>query len=127
MYDRRDDEKKIVEYSNPRMEATIKDWPTGNTRTTAIFKIEQHRTRGERATRVTINPKTGRPNAPKVLTYATHMRIVDGDDGRTYILELSQYGTLRVMQSNMQFQAEVIDPKDPRRERLLDLCAARKG
>src|SRR5260370_22097090 len=113
-----------MEYSNPRMKVAIPDWPTGNQKTTAFFEIEQHPKRGERATRVTINPKTGRPHAPKVLTYATRMRIVDGDDGRTYILVLSQYGSLSVMQSNMQFQAEEIDRNDPRRERLLDLCAA---
>jgi hypothetical protein len=65
-------------YSNPRIAATIENWPHGGKRVTAQFYIEEHPTRGQRAVRVT----TG---APKKLTFAKQMRIVDGDDGRTYI------------------------------------------
>ena len=63
------------------MTATFTDWPSGSHRTTATFAIERSG-RGERATRVTLHPITGRPSAPKRLTYATKARIVDGDDGK---------------------------------------------
>lgn len=108
-------------YSNPRMEAVITDWPIGNKRTTATFRIECDPKRGERGTRFTIDPKTGKPSATKKLTFARKARIVDGDDGRTYILELSTYRHISVMQGNMQFQAETLNADDPRYLSLLEL------
>lgn len=110
-----------ITYSNPRLEAVIQDWPIGNKRTTATFRVETHPTRGQRGTRFTIDPKTGRPSATKVLTYAAMVRIVDGDDGRTYLIERSIYGGVSVMQSNMQFQHEHISGEDPRCADLLAL------
>ena len=105
----------MTAYSNPRMEAVIENWPSGRHRTTATFRIETHPTRGQRGTRFTIGPRTGQPSAIKTLTYARQARIVDGDDGRTYIAELTMYGHINVMQSNMQFQAEdAIFPDNPR-------------
>jgi hypothetical protein len=69
-----------VIYSNPRLEAVIENWPLGrNKRGPAKFTIERHPQRGERAIRETT---TG---APKKMAYAKQMRIVDGDDGRTYV------------------------------------------
>jgi hypothetical protein len=101
-------------YSNPRLHAVINDWPYGRDHTTAIFTIERHPTRGERALRTTTDPKTGRPSKPKALTYARNARIVDCDDGRTYILELTPYGSIRVMKGDMQYQQEYISIGDPR-------------
>lgn len=66
-------------YSNPRKELTIKDWPWARAKTTAHFTVEVDPKRGERAVRVVIDPKTGRPAAAKKLTYAREMVIVDGD------------------------------------------------
>lgn len=101
-----------ITYSNPRMHAVIENWPSGSMRTTATFAIETHPTRGQRATRFTLRPKTGKPSATKVLTYASKVRIVDGDDGKTYILELSDnYGFITVMQGGMQFEHETIWPR----------------
>jgi hypothetical protein len=101
-----------MQYSNPRLFATIPDWPSGRHRTLAQFAIETHPTRGQRGTRSTKDPKTGRMSKPKTLTYARKARIVDGEDGHTYILEHT--GThLRVMQGNMQFEQETISPNDP--------------
>lgn len=109
-------------YTNPRTTATMTDWPSGQYRTTAHFRVEAHPKRGERGVRVTIDPKTGRPCKPKTLTYADKVRIVDGDDGKTYFLEQSRFSThLSVMQSNMQFQQELIDAEDPRYEALCAL------
>ncbi len=110
-------------YSNPRTHAVIENWPIGAKRTTATFAVEVVKGR-ERGTRFTIDPKTGRPSATKALTYADAVRIVDGDDGKTYIIELSRgYQMISVMQSNMKFQAEVVHHGDPRYAELLTLFA----
>ena len=103
-----------MKYSNPRMHAVIPDWPSGAKRVTATFKVETDVKRGQRATRTT-NGK------PKVLTYAKQVRIVDGDDGRTYILELTQYGHISVMKGDMRYQHEVIFDHDDRYGKVLML------
>lgn len=94
-------------YSNPRMSATIENWPHGAKRVTARFHIETDPKRGQRAVRVT----TG---APKKLTFARQMRIVDGDDGRTYIAELTMYGHITIMRGDMKYNEEVIHERDER-------------
>lgn len=102
-----------TKYSNPRLEAEIDNWPTGSYRTKAIFKIEQT-ARGERGTRVTFHPITGKPAAPKKLTYARKARIVDGDDGRTYIIELTSFGFISVRKGDMKFEHESIFEENPK-------------
>jgi hypothetical protein len=103
-------------YSNPRMIAVIPDWPSGSKRVTARFEIEQN-ARGERAIRTT----TG---APKKLTYAVKMRVVDGSDGRTYIAALTLYGSVSIMRGDMQFQQESIHSGHPQYAAALELFAA---
>lgn len=107
----------MTSYSNPRMEAVIADWPNGRLgRVTARFSIEQHATRGERAARVT----TGKP---VVLTYSAKQRIVDGDDGRTYIATLQ--GThIAIMKGDMKYQHEAVFRSDARYPALLRLFAS---
>jgi hypothetical protein len=101
-------------YSAPAMERRIDGWPFGRfQRCIAVFKIEQHPTRGERAVR-TITDAEGRSYAPKKLTFARLVRIVEGSDGRTYIAELTRSGFVSIMQSNMKFQEESIFERDPR-------------
>jgi hypothetical protein len=113
----------MTTYSNPRLEAVIDNWPSGARRTTATLRVETVPGRGQRGTRTTIDPRTGRASAPKLLTYSRAVRIVDGDDGRTYFVE--DDGThITVMQSNMQFQAEVVWPRDDRYPALLALFDA---
>jgi hypothetical protein len=103
-----------VIYSNPRLEAVIKDWPSGSIRVNAIFRIETHPTRGQRATRVTEDPRRG-TIGHKVLTFTRQSRIVDGDDGKTYILNLSGFGYISIMRGDMKFSAEdTIFPANPR-------------
>ena len=109
-----------MNYTNPRTELTVNDWPYGRLRTTAIFSIEQVKGK-ERAVRSTINPKTGRANKPKKTTYSLKARIVDGSDGRTYIAELTNYGAVSIMQSNLQYQHEYISDNDSRYADLLEL------
>ena len=104
-----------MEYSNPRKSATFTDWPWGSKlRTTATFEIECTPGKGERAVRVTIDPKTGKATAPKKLTYSIRQLIVDGDDGKTYIICKTMYGHISVHQSNMQFSQEAVFENDPR-------------
>jgi hypothetical protein len=103
-------------YSNPRLQATIENWPSGSKRVTAHFSIEQKPGKGERAVRVT----TGNP---KTLTFAKLARIVDGSDGKTYIAELTTFGHISIMQSNMQFQHETIFERDPRYAAIFELFA----
>jgi hypothetical protein len=102
-------------YSNPRMHAEIDNWPMGGqSRGTATFTVEAKPGRGERATRTTRRDRDGRVGTAKVLTFARKMRIVDGDDGRTYVITLTMYGHITVFQSNMQYNEEVIHENDSR-------------
>jgi hypothetical protein len=116
----------MLQYSNPRQDCTITDWPYGQYRTTARFYIDRDAKRGERGVRTTIDPKTGRVSKPKTLTYAAQACIVDGSDGKIYILELAKgYTHFSIMQSNMQFQQEAIFEGDERFEKLGALLRAR--
>lgn len=103
-----------MKYSNPRMSAIIENWPSGSKRVTARFEVEQDPKKGERAVRTT-------DGAPKKLTYALKTRIVDGDDGRTYIAELTMYGTVSIMKGDMKFQHEHVHDEDPRYAEVLKL------
>lgn len=104
-----------LKYSNPRMTATIQDWPSGSKRITAKFEIEQT-PKGERAVRTT-------DGAPKKLTFAKMMRIVDGSDGRTYIAGYTIYGFISIMRGDMKFQEETIHQTNPRYTEVLELFA----
>lgn len=109
-------------YGNPRTSAVVPDWPSGAHRTVATFRIESHPIRGERATRTTVDPRTGRDSAAKALTYARRMRIVDGDDGRTYIVaDNVGYGHLTVWRGDMKYNEEVVYANDPRHAAMLAL------
>lgn len=99
---------ELLIYSNPRKSVEIADWPSGSLRTTATFSVECDPKRGERAVRVTVNPKTGRLNAPKKLTYAKEVVYVDGSDGKLYILELTAYGFITVMRGTFDYNYETI-------------------
>ena len=103
-------------YSNPRMSATIEDWPSGSQRVTAVFSIETDPKRGQRAVRTT----TG---ATKKLTFAKQMRIVDGSDGRTYIAELTHSGFISIKRGDMKYDHESVFERDPRFAELLALFA----
>lgn len=105
-----------MKYSNPRMTAAIENWPSGSKRVTAMFQIEQDAKRGERAVRWT-------SGAAKKLTYAKLVRIVDGDDGRTYIAEYTMYGHISIMRGDMKFSHETIHPSDPRYAETVELFA----
>lgn len=105
-----------MKYSNPRMSATIENWPSGKKRVTAVFQVEQHPKQGERAVRTT----TG---APKKLTYAYKVRLVDGSDGRIYIISyVSMYEFIQVTDGTLHTY-ETIWPKDPQYSEVMVLFA----
>lgn len=83
-----------MEFSNPRNEATIENWPHGRQRVTAKFLIEKNN-KGYRCGRVT----TGKP---KYTTYHLRMTLVDGDDGRIYALGLTDYGQVVVWDGTLK-------------------------
>lgn len=59
-------------------------------------------------------------NAPKYTTYATKARIVDGDDGRTYIIK--DVGShISVMRGDMKLSAGNVWPSDPQYRDVLSL------
>ena len=98
----------MTDYSNPRLSASIDNWPSGSHHVIARFTVETHPSRGQRVVRVT----TG---APKALTYALQMRVVDGTDGRTYIAALSHYtGMITIWRGDMKLNEEVIHENNPR-------------
>jgi hypothetical protein len=103
-----------ITYTEPAMERRIEGWPLGRkVRATALFKVEQHPTRGERATRVLMTAE-GRTFAPKKLTYAEKVRIVNGSDGRTYIAYLTSSGFVGIFRGDMKLQQEIIHDTDAR-------------
>ena len=104
-----------MDYSNPRMSAVIHNWPSGSKRVTARFEIEQG-PRGERAVRTTTGD-------PKKLTYAKMARIVDGDDGRTYLAMFTEYSSISIMRGDMKYQHETINQHDPRYAKTLEIFA----
>lgn len=96
----------MTEYSNPRLHAEIPNWPLGgNKRGIAIFHVETIKGM-QRACRTT-------NGATKKLTYAQMVRIVDGDDGKTYIAEFSgNYSFISIRRGDMKHQHETIWPND---------------
>ncbi len=103
-------------YTNPRKEVVIKDWPYGNKRVKCKFYIEDSKGK-QRACRKTVKPGTDTWNKPKKLTYARKVLFVDGDNGKTYVLQQVGFA-LSVMQSNMKLSEEYIDDRDERFEKL---------
>jgi hypothetical protein len=72
-----------IKFSNPRLEATFPDWPYGsNKRGECRFWVENHATRGYRVGRQTFGK-------PKYDTYGGRAVIVDGSNGKTYILQFA--------------------------------------
>ncbi len=81
-------------FSNPRLSATFEDWPSGSQRVRCTFQVEHHPKRGYRIARQT----TGKP---KYSTYGGPSAIVDGSDGRTYLLvHIPLYQMVKVRRSD---------------------------
>ena len=94
----------MVKFSNPRLFASFDDWPCGGDRVKCEFWVE-HSRRGWRVGRVTTN-RFGAWCKPKYTTYGGQAAIVDGDDGKTYVLIVAApYGFVTIKQHDLQYDA----------------------
>lgn len=92
----------MMTFSNPRTVAEFNDWPIGsNHRGYCRFEVETKKGK-QRVSRVTAD-KNGRLCKPKCTTYYEKTIIVDGSDGRTYVLGLTFYGFISVEESNLRY------------------------
>jgi hypothetical protein len=94
-----------VTYSNPRISARIDD---------VVFEIEMDAERGQRAIRY-------QTNKTRKLPFARFMRIVDGDDGKLYIVVLSFAGNVIVWRDTMRRPHEIVQADEMRHSDLLTL------
>lgn len=85
-----------MNFHNPRLRAEIPDWPMGGSRrATCTFAVEHKPGKGWRFTKQT----TGKP---KTTTYAGKGCIVDGDDGKTYLLQhAGQFDFITIRSSDL--------------------------
>jgi hypothetical protein len=92
-----------VKYSNPRLIAEFNDWPIGGSnRGQCRFAVEDGGKKGYRVSRTTTN-KFGSWCNPKYTTYGGAACIVDGEDGRTYILQqVTEWGAVKVWQHDFK-------------------------
>ena len=92
-----------MKFTNPRTHAEFTDWPLGGTRRgRCVFGIEYKPKKGWRITRTT----TGKP---KLGTYGGQIAIVDGDDGKTYLIQRAgQFDFISIHGSDMK----CAEPKD---------------
>lgn len=80
-----------IAFDNPRLRAEFADWPSGGKRVSCVFQVEHHPKRGWRIGKTT----TGKP---KFSTYGGQAAIVDGSDGKTYLLQVAEgYGFVKIM------------------------------
>ncbi len=84
-----------MKFSNPRRIAEFTDWPIGGSaRGNCRFSVESNN-KGERVSRTTTD-KNGRWCKPKYTTYGQKYVIVDGDDGKTYVMCLNNLGFISI-------------------------------
>jgi len=85
-----------MKFTNPRLHAEFPDWPLGGSkRGPCVFNVEHNAKRGWRFARTT----TGKP---KTSTFGGNAAIVDGDDGRTYLIQQAgMYDFITIYRSDM--------------------------
>lgn len=90
----------MLEFTNPRLVAEFSDWPIGGAhRGKCVFRVHRDK-RGWRVSRTT-QDRNGKWCKSKYTTYSGQAAIVDGSDGRTYVLEVAPvYGFITVRSSN---------------------------
>jgi hypothetical protein len=93
-----------MKYSNPRLVAEFNDWPIGGThRGQCKFEVEPAKPgKGVRISRTTTD-KYGRWCKPKVTTYGGPAAIVDGADGKTYVLQMRMGNTVCIWEHSLQY------------------------
>ena len=84
-----------MNYSDPRLTASFKDWPNGKHKVPCTFAVETGK-RGQRVAKTT----TGKPSYS---TYADQCAIVTGDDGKVYLLQYHRmYEAVTVMRHDFK-------------------------
>lgn len=112
-------------FSNPRVLAEFADWPNGRNRVKCRFYVEHDLKRGFRVCRQTTD-KNGQWCKPKMHTYASLSCIVDGSDGKTYILRsVPEYGMICVDRHDFMSESSVT-LRDAEYQTLLELIKAAK-
>lgn len=125
----------MLTFSNPRSTAEFDDWPIGGSnRGKCRFTVEakvKNRMNVFRFTRTTTN-KAGAWCKPKVKTYGGPAAIVDGSDGRTYLIQLAGiYDFITVSRSDFFNEPSIgnggtVYADDPRHAELLALLKETK-
>lgn len=97
----------MTTFSNPRTIAEFNDWPSGRNRVKCKFEVEHNEKKGYRVIRTTTD-KNGVWCKPKADTYNGKAVIVDGEDGKTYILQhVPLYGFVMVNRSDFMSEGTV--------------------
>ncbi len=110
-------------FINPRTVAEFDDWPSGAHRVKCKFYMESNK-RGLRILRQT-QDKHGRWCKPKTTSYSGPAAIVDGSDGRTYILQFAAaYGFIKIWSHDFMDAFEAVFEACPRHAELLDIIRA---
>lgn len=99
-------------YSNPRRLAEFDNWPSGGKTVKCKFVVEQN-SKGERVSKTTTD-KSGRWCKPKNNVYGKRACIVDGEDGRTYIIQETLNGGVAVFQHDFM-NPEYVFQSNPER------------
>ncbi len=99
---------KLVEFKKDFH--VVEDYPFGSMTTEARYEVVKKGNK-ESIQRTTINPKNGRVNKPKRLTYA--IRALIGLDDRGYVFPVMFTGThISIMSGNMQHSIASVFPDD---------------
>lgn len=101
-------EKSNLVFTNPRLEAVIEDYPLGgNKRGRCTFRVEHNPKKGYRFVKQTFGK-------PKADTYGGKAAIVDGNDGRTYLIQFAgDFDFIKINRFDFKNAAEPAFPSDP--------------
>lgn len=99
-----------LEFSNPRLKAEFSDWPSGRDRVKCEFFVEDNGKKGVRVGRRT--QKNGVWCKTKYDTYCKKAVIVDGNDGKTYLLILTNINSITVAYSDFMHKVSYSDGND---------------
>lgn len=78
----------MITFSNPSLNKEFDNWPSGGKLVDCVFIVQKKKDAYRVEKRTT---KNGVWCKPKVTTYGGKMAIVDGSDGKTYILQRTIY------------------------------------
>ncbi len=94
-------------------ELTTANYPYGFAqKTTAIFKLEFNTKKGTRLIFQTINPKTGRANAPKKETYINGLQYLEQDENgiiKSHCIQTGNYKTMFTLLSFLKDNPELLN------------------